>query len=383
MGLFLSGAGRLFGRLIQQVLHIFMIGGQDQLLFGPGHSHIKDTQLLSQAVPADLIRDHFPPEGGGLESGGRIHIVDADAPVRIADQITGGVIAVKAVFLVQAADKADRKFKSLALMDGHDPDHVRVLIQDVGFSVIHLPGVHLVYIADELEEACISRLFKGQGLAAEHLQVGAALLSARQGRDEIRVPGIPDQAVQQLMDGHPLAPVPPGVQKFQEIPAFAAGRTVRLLLRLLYGGFIQGHVSASCPERYDLIIGKAAEPAAHGPVKRNILPGIINDPQHLHDGPDFKGGEIAGPGFHISRNPLFFKYVPELLIPAQAGPQEDHDIAVGSGPRLTGPVIFDRKMPDDLTDPVCHSQSLPPAAAQFRGGWDLTVGRPVVCLSAV
>ena len=111
------------------------------------------------------------------------------------------------------------------------------------------------------------------------------------------------------------------------------------------------------PDPGDVLLIESAPVTSQNAVKRNILPGIIENTDHLQHCLDLAGGKITGTGFDIVRDPLLFKDVPELFIPARAAPQQDDDIAVAAG-TLKAVLSHDRKMADQIPDPAGNSERL-------------------------
>ena len=66
--------------------------------------------------------------------------------------------------MMRPADKNHREFQPLALMNGHDANHVRTLVQDVGLSEIHLIFFELLNVAHKMGGSAKRSLFKGPRL---------------------------------------------------------------------------------------------------------------------------------------------------------------------------------------------------------------------------
>ena len=77
--------------------------------------------------------------------------------------------------------KDNGKFQPLALVDAHDPDRVRLLIQDPGLSVVHIIFLQLLDITDEIKQPFVAGSLKGGRPLHKHLHICSSLSPSRHG----------------------------------------------------------------------------------------------------------------------------------------------------------------------------------------------------------
>ena len=95
-------------------------------------------------------------------------------------------------------------------MDGHDPHHVRVLVQDPRLALVHRELVHLINVAHEGKDAAVGGLLKSFCEDDEFLHVGAPLQAGRQSLHVAGIPGPVDELGKQRMNRLNLRLLPPG-----------------------------------------------------------------------------------------------------------------------------------------------------------------------------
>ena len=218
---------------IRQLFHTSSPGSQSQhrqfllqLVHDPCHNqlflcsrkgHIQDAQFFSQAVQPHLFPNHIFSYGFSLHSPFHIHIIHADAHIHIRNHFSADILQIK--FLCQTADKTNGKFQALALMNAHNAHHIRIFIQNIRFSIIHVIFFQLFHIADEMEQPIITRLFKSRRLLQKHLHIRPPLPSARQRGDIVHITRFGYNILQQFMDRHIYRFIPVRLQKAQEVPS--------------------------------------------------------------------------------------------------------------------------------------------------------------------
>ena len=122
-------------------------------------------------------------------------------------------------------------------------------------------------------------------------------------------------------------------------------------------GIVQNVVFRRQMDHGDLILCESAEITAQYTVQGNILPGIVQDPEHLDNVPDLLRCKIPCSGFGIGRYPFARKNSTQVLVPADCAAQQDHNISITGGSEFPGPVIADRKISHQLFDPPCYQQA--------------------------
>ena len=358
------------GRLI---LHI---ARQDQLLLRARHGNVQNPQLLAQRVAPDFGRDSIAAQCLHLAADPLIVIIHAQAQIRVADQAAGGV-RPDGILLRQSADQADRKLEALALVNRHDPDHIRVLIQRIGLAVVHTRLCHLSDVAEEPEQSRVGGLFKIRRLNHQHPEVGTSLTAGRQRRYVGLVARLLHQPGQQLPDGQNADLAAPSQDFVQELRALAGEGRLRSRQRGIRLPFSQSRHSVieqavllarsfrENPDVGNLVLRKAAEITAHHAVQRNVLAGIVQHLQELQHLADFLCGKITRSGGDIDRNAFLFQHLPEFLVPARSGAKQDDDVAVAGGTDFAGFPVFHREMPHQLADSSRSREGLLAPAAQF------------------
>ena len=334
-------------------------GGQDQLLLGPGHGDIEDAEFFAHGVAADLFRDLLPTQGRCADPGNRVVVVDAGPPVSVIHHGAPGVMGPEAEALGQACHKADGKLQALALVDAHDADNIRVFVQCICLPVIDLLLFETVYIAQELKESGKIGLCEGIRLAAQKLQVGGPLGARRKGRAIVLIAGLLQKSAEELRDGPVAGPLPPFVDKSKEGPAFFQ----RSRPGIRGGGsgaegVVKAPVPLQHPDRSDLILGKVPVKAAHGAIEGDVLARIVQDTQEAQHRPDLSGHEVSGPGLRVGGDPLPLKNGAQVFVPSLCRPQQDHDIPVAGRAQVSGLLIRDLKLSDQLPDPPRDHQGL-------------------------
>ena len=83
-----------------------------------------------------------------------------------------------------------RKFKSLTLVDRHDPYRIGLLIFYICFPVIHMVLFQFFNIAHKMKQSLITGSFKSPRLFTEHLDIRFPLRAARHCSYIVSIPGI-------------------------------------------------------------------------------------------------------------------------------------------------------------------------------------------------
>ncbi len=273
-------------------------------------------------------------------------------------------------------------------MNGHNADDVRILIERVGLSEIHLLRLHLIHIAEELKQAGVRRLLKIPRNAEQHAQIGRALSAGGQRRDVILIPCVDHQSGEKLMNRKYRAECAVPVNLLQKPAAFLRERRiapVRILVifPVSLPAFAVGHqhrhpriladcriklraaLLVFCPDEGEFLLVKAAEIAPHRAIQRNVLTGIVQHAQILDYLADLLCLKISGPRRHITGHAVFLKHASEILVPARSRPEKNHNVAVPRWPERMRLLIRDRIMSDKLPDPEgdCPGLDAPAAVA--------------------
>ena len=85
------------------------------------------------------------------------------------------------------ADKDNRKFQSLALMNTHDPHRIRLLPADAHLAEVNLIPAQFLDIADKVKQSAVARRLEFDRFLHQHIEIRLALLSARHGCGEMSV----------------------------------------------------------------------------------------------------------------------------------------------------------------------------------------------------
>ena len=327
------------------------IAGDNQFLLRACERDIQNAQFFSEAVALYLVPHGKTPERYKLTPVDSVDIVNPKTQIAVNDHGALRVFAFKRQSSCRPADKTNRELQSFTLMDGHDADDIRVFIQDIRLSVINFSLPHLINITDEIEKSGERRLLEVLRAHDERLQICPALSACRKRRDIVVIPGLRNQLLQQRMNRHGSRAFPPRIQKAKKCGAFSAGfgvftciRNHRVQQKLILSLESKSILSAlplvrgAGPAAFarleggtdsaDFIFRKAAKISPQRSIKRNILPGIVDDPQQLQNFPDFLGCEVSGLIVHIQGNSLQLENLAERVIPASARTQQNYNVAV-------------------------------------------------------
>ena len=277
---------------------------------------------------------------------------------------------LETVLLGCTCHDADRELKSLTLVDAHDPDDVRVLVEYVGLPVIHFPVVDLIDIAHEIEEPAKAHGIEGGRLGQKELKIRRSLLSAGQRPAVLLVPCLRDKFREELSDPQIAHFFSPCAQKGEKSTAFFSQKA-EAVLRVLRSFEIhcreEVRVSpfSGQADLRDLLFAEISPVSPKNAVEGNILPGIIQHAHHIQHTLNLRRRKIPGLGLDVIGNALPLEDVPELFIPSGAAPQKNDDIAVSARTHFI--VIRSHgEVPDQLFDLRCDGQRLLLPVAELR-----------------
>ena len=271
-------------------------GGENHFLLRSGHCHVQNTEFLRQGIFPKLHCQHGTAQRVVLDAAIHIHIVDPDPQIHIRDQAS--VLIHPGELLVQPGHKGYRKLQPLTLVNAHDPNHIRILVQKLRLTVIHVILLQLLHIVQEMKQPGIAGALKIRRLRKQHLHIGAPLSSKGQCGHIIQVIKVDDYLGQQLPHGQISGTASIAFQCLQEILHLLLQMTVHSLfsvgMTVTLQAIVQRMPLPGAPDDRQLLLGKSAEIRVQHSVERNILSGIVQYPQDSQQFLHLRGAEIAG-----------------------------------------------------------------------------------------
>ena len=209
-------------------------------------------------------------------------MIQSDPEIHIHDHGLCGVLQVEP--LPQAGDEADREFQPLGAMDAHDAHRIRIFILETGLAVVDVVFFHLLHIADEMKQTEIAGLFKALRTGQKHFQIGPPLLSAGKGGSRVQIARLLQEFSDQLMDGQINGQIAEPLQKDKKARRFFPDLRFLSLPRIDAQAFIQPSLLLLRPDQGDLPVRKKCRRAFEHAEKRDILQGIVQNPQEIQNG---------------------------------------------------------------------------------------------------
>ncbi len=171
---------------------------QDQLFLRPRERHIEHAQILAACILLHALRHHVFAHGPALQAKLWIDVIHTDAELHIHQDALPHIHLIE--LFGQPADKADRKFQSLALVDRHDAHDVRILIEDIGLPEVHLLLLYGLQIPDKMKQPIKARVLERTSLLQQQFDIRDPLVASRHGAHTGVVGRVRDQLLQQFLD---------------------------------------------------------------------------------------------------------------------------------------------------------------------------------------
>ena len=266
---------------------------QDQLLLCPGKRHVEDPQLLSQHLHIEGFLEHPLLKRGDLRPPPGVQPVHADAQIRVNHHPAPGILAVEA--LSQASHDHHREFQALALMDRHNAHRVLVLSQHARLAEILVIALQLLDVAHKMEQPPVAGLLERQRPLDEHPHVGLALAAARLGGQVVPVSGAVKKLLDQLVDRQKFCPPPVFPYASPKFPHTFPEIGIRPLRLVPQAALVKGPLRKGAPDPRQIHVREAANHGFEHRRQRNILAGIVHDPQKVEKGLNFYRSKISCP----------------------------------------------------------------------------------------
>ncbi len=174
------------------------IACENQFLFRPCERDIQYAQIFPARVLLHALCHYIFAHGLTLETKSGVDIVHAHTEIYIHQNTLPHVHLVK--LFGESADKANRKFKPFALVNCHNAHHVRILIQNICFSKIHILLLYGLKIPDKVKQSIKTCILKCPRLLQQKPDIGYPLLTARHGPHIGIIGRICNQLLQELLD---------------------------------------------------------------------------------------------------------------------------------------------------------------------------------------
>ena len=172
-----------------RLLQVFDHSGHNQFFLRSGHGDVENAQFLRQTVPFQFNRYGILSEVLTLHPSFGIDIIHAHSRIHVRHQRAAALLFAKA--LRQSRHKTDRELQPLALVDAHNPHHIRILILHGGLSVIHFIFFQLFHVAQKMIKSEITCLFKIRRLHQKHIHISPPSASLRSCSHMIQIAGFP------------------------------------------------------------------------------------------------------------------------------------------------------------------------------------------------
>ena len=345
--------------LLEQLFDIARRSGQDQLLLGARHRDIEHAKLLAELVGLQLFPNRRPFQGRNLHFIFEVHIITADAQLRIHQHrfIQRACVELPA----HTREEDHRELQALRLMDRHDAYEVILIGEHRRLALVTVVLLQLLDVADVVEEPLIRGLLEGKRHIDHRVEIRLSTPPRRHRRDIVIVAGLVEDPVQKLMDRQVVGHGPIAREVRTEVVELRLQRRGQRRLRLVFRGWAVdrvglrssavAHIRSAigctvgsiglgylrqrslqgtevCDERCQLLVRKLVDRRVEDGRQWDVLLRVIDDIEQRQHGLHLDGIEIALVAGAVGRDAIRTEDLHEGIRPGARGAKQDHHITV-------------------------------------------------------
>ena len=361
--------------LLEQLFDIARRSGQDQLLLGARHRDIEHAKLLAELVGLQLFPNRRPFQGRNLHFIFEVHIITADAQLRIHQHrfIQRACVELPA----HTGEEDHRELQALRFMNRHDAYEVILIGEHRRLALVTVVLLQLLDVADVVEEALVRGLLEGKRHIDHRVEIRLSTPARRHRRDIVIVAGLVEDSVQKLMDRQVVGHGAVAREVCTEVVELRLQCRCKRRLRLVFRGWAVDRVifrkgpgrhirdrrqrclpcSAAdyvrsaichrvgsigrgylwqrglqgtevCDERRQLLVRKLVDRRVEDGRQRDVLLRIIDDIEKGQHGLHLDGIEIALVAGAVGRHAIRTEDLHEGIRPGARGAKQDHHITV-------------------------------------------------------